>query len=72
MFGVVGGGLVEVTVVLLVCFRDFSQTDKSAFPWVDDARRRTGQMVVASKVSLSWRIWAVADWVVWFCERGMR
>ena len=45
-------------------WRDFSQTERRAFPCVVDARRRTGQVVVASKVSLRFKIEDVAEWVV--------
>lgn len=52
--------------------RDFSQTERRAFPCVVDARRRTGQVVVASKVSLRCRIEDVAEWVVvWVGRFGM-
>lgn len=41
--------------------RDFSQTERRAFPCVVDARRRTGQVVVASKVSLRCSIEDMAE-----------
>jgi len=52
--------------------RDFSQTDRRAFPCIVEARRRTGQVVVASKVSLRYKIDDVAEWVVvWLGRLGM-
>ena len=49
--------------------RDFSQTERRAFPCVVDARRRTGQVVVASKVSLRCRIEDVMGVVEWAVGR---